>query len=91
MSYFWAILLISAIITILEDFGSLLPARTVTVKYVASKNKNVHNLFSKLNFKKLLSASHREALCARPGTRESNETGGLIILKELLTLPMLSL
>ena len=30
-SYFWAILLISAVIAILEDFGSLLPARTVTV------------------------------------------------------------
>ena len=32
LSYFWAILLISAVITILEDFGSLLPARNVTVK-----------------------------------------------------------
>ena len=32
LSYFWAILLISALITILENFGSLLPARTVTVK-----------------------------------------------------------
>ena len=29
---FWAIVLISAVISILEDFGSLLPARTVTVK-----------------------------------------------------------
>ena len=32
LSYFWAILFIYASITILEDFGSLLPARTVTVK-----------------------------------------------------------
>jgi len=56
-----------------------------------SQNKNVQNLFMKFKFKKLLSVSHREALCARPGTRESNETGGLVILKELLTLPMLSL
>ena len=32
MSYFLAILLISAVITILGYFGSLLPARTVTVK-----------------------------------------------------------
>ena len=31
LSYFWAIVLISAFISILEDFGSLLPARTVTV------------------------------------------------------------
>jgi len=31
-SYFWAIMLISAVMSILEDFGSLLPARTVTVK-----------------------------------------------------------
>ena len=31
LSLFWAILLISTVITILEDFGSLLPARTVTV------------------------------------------------------------
>ena len=31
-SYFWAIVLISAIISILDDFGSLLSARTVTVK-----------------------------------------------------------
>ena len=31
-SYFWAIMLIFAVITIIEDFGSLLPARTVTVK-----------------------------------------------------------
>ena len=66
-------------------------SRHFFAKYVASQNKNVQNLILKLKFKKLLSASHREALCARPGTRESNETGGLIILKELLTLPMLSL
>ena len=32
LSYFWAILLISAVIIILEDVGSLPPARTVTVK-----------------------------------------------------------
>ena len=32
LSYFWAILLIYAVITILKDFDSLLPARTVTVK-----------------------------------------------------------
>ena len=32
-SYFWAIVLISALISILDDFGSLLPARTVTVKF----------------------------------------------------------
>ena len=38
LSYFWAILLISAVITILEDFGSLLPVRTVTVK----SNENLH-------------------------------------------------
>ena len=31
LSYFWAILFIFAFITILEDFGGLLPARTVTV------------------------------------------------------------
>ena len=31
LSYFWAIVLISAVISILDDFGSLLPARTVTV------------------------------------------------------------
>ena len=31
-SYFWAIVLMSAVISILEDFGSPLPARTVTVK-----------------------------------------------------------
>ena len=30
--YFWAISLISAVITTLEDFDSILPARTVTVK-----------------------------------------------------------
>ena len=30
--YFWAIVLISAVIKILDDVGSLLPARTVTVK-----------------------------------------------------------
>ena len=32
LDYFWAIVLISAVISILEDFGSLLPARTVTVE-----------------------------------------------------------
>ena len=32
LSYFWAIVLISAVISILGDFGSLLPAGTVTVK-----------------------------------------------------------
>ena len=32
LSYFWAIVLISAVISILGDFGSLLPTRTVTVK-----------------------------------------------------------
>ena len=32
LSYFWAIRLISAVISILEDFGSLLPARPVAVK-----------------------------------------------------------
>ena len=32
LSYFWAIVLISAVMSILDDFGSLLPARTVTVK-----------------------------------------------------------
>ena len=30
-SYFWAIVIISAFISILDDFGNLLPARTVTV------------------------------------------------------------
>ena len=32
LSYFWAIVPISTVISILDDFGSLLPARTVTVK-----------------------------------------------------------
>jgi len=32
LGYFLAILLISAVIAILEDLGSLLPAHTVTVK-----------------------------------------------------------
>ena len=32
LGYFWAIVRISAVISILEDFGSLLPARSVTVK-----------------------------------------------------------
>ena len=32
LSYFWASVLISAVISILDDFGNLLPARTVTVK-----------------------------------------------------------
>ena len=32
LSNFWAIVLISAVISILVDFGSLLQARTVTVK-----------------------------------------------------------
>ena len=31
-SYYWAILLVSTVITILEHFGSLLPASSVTVK-----------------------------------------------------------
>ena len=31
LGYVWAIVLISAVISILEDFGSLLPARFVTV------------------------------------------------------------
>ena len=33
LSFFWANVLISAVISIIEDFGSLLPARTVTVKH----------------------------------------------------------
>ena len=33
LSHFWATVLISAVISIYEDFGSLLPARTVTVKW----------------------------------------------------------
>ena len=36
-SYFWAILLIFAVITIWEDFGSLLPDRTVTVKPIVGR------------------------------------------------------
>ena len=32
LSYFWAIVLISAVISIFKDFGSILPARTMTVK-----------------------------------------------------------
>ena len=35
-SYFWAIILISFIIRILDDFGSLLPAGTVTVKVAST-------------------------------------------------------
>ena len=34
LSNFWAIVLIFADMRILEDFGSLLPARSVTVKYI---------------------------------------------------------
>ena len=34
VSYFWAIVPISAVIGILDDFGSLLAARTVTVKWL---------------------------------------------------------
>ena len=49
LSYFWGILLIFALITILEDVGSLLPARTVTVKIdfrFIFRQKNA----SKINF-----------------------------------------
>ena len=36
MNYFWAIVLISAVISISEDFGSALPARAVTVNRTSS-------------------------------------------------------
>ena len=32
LGYFWAIVLIFAVISILEDIGTLMPGRTVTVK-----------------------------------------------------------
>ena len=43
LSYFWPILLISAVITILEDFGSPLPARTVTVKKARNRSSTREN------------------------------------------------
>ena len=33
LSYFWAIMLISVVMSIFEDFGSLLPARSVAVNW----------------------------------------------------------
>ena len=41
LSYFWAIVLISAVMSIFGDFGSLLPARPVAVKNKCSKWKLV--------------------------------------------------
>ena len=37
LGYFWAIMLISAVISNLEDFGSLLPPRPIAVKRVYTK------------------------------------------------------
>ena len=54
LSFFRAIVLISAVISILEDFGSLLPARSVTVKdkqrIIATMNKFLHKIFPKKVF-----------------------------------------
>ena len=51
LSYFWPIMLISAVISILEDFGSLLPARTVTVKLILITRKITKVLFDHKNGK----------------------------------------
>ena len=57
LSYFWAFVLISAVISIWDDFGSLLPARTVTVKkseteYLINELFEISKIFRPLrNFK----------------------------------------
>ena len=54
-SYFLAIVLISAVISILDDFGSLLPARTVTVRLTQFKlmftPSSPHQTLSSSHFK----------------------------------------
>ena len=46
LSYFWAIVLISTVISILDNFGSLLPARTVTVKNHIFANHKIFQNFT---------------------------------------------
>ena len=60
LSYFWAIRLISAVISILDDFGSLLSARTMTVKMTEiGKSKIKIGVFYKLrSFRVLIRKSN---------------------------------
>ena len=61
-SYFWAIVLISAVISILEDFGSLLPARTVTVNFQESKHI-LHKVYSAYWSKSILADISCGTIC----------------------------